>query len=189
VTPTQDLVTIDIGLIQWIESALCVDCGPSREVVEALHKRVELAYAEGRDPELDSGLVDDTMKALDGGWLKLYELRPIQRLRGWHRLRHGSIAVPRGRLAEVARVLDGLTLALGSECDEMLREYDLYRVGEPATWPEDDQWWAIHVEERAQVLTSMAEHDMCGFCTWCQIVQLRDQCEAILRAASGKAAA
>jgi len=178
-------VIVPISLIQWIEGVLCVDCAPPREVIEALHERVEACYDEHRDPDDDLLLCEDTRKALDGGWLRLYELRPIQRLRGWHRTRYGNVTVSRGQLTEVARVLDGLTLALGSECDEVLREYDLDGVGPPPRHPCPDKYWPGYVQERAGVLKSMAETDYCGECTWCQVVRLRDQCDAILGTGDG----
>jgi hypothetical protein len=173
-------VAVDIRLIQWIESVLCVDSAPSRETVEALHERVEACWDAGLDPDDDLLLCEDTWKALDGGWLRLYEIRPIQQLRGWHRTRYGNVTVPRHRLEEVARVLDGLTLALGSECDETLREYDADQVGPPPRHPCPDNYWPGYVRERAGVLRSMAETGYCGECTWCQVVRLRDQCWASL---------
>lgn len=178
-----ELVTIDIRLIQWIESVLCLDDAPTREVVEALHERVQACRAEHRDPKLELELVEDRHKALSGGWLKLYELRPIQQLRGWHRVRYGNVVVHRDLLTEVARVLDLLTLALGNECDSTLEEYSLHHVGEPPQHPVPDQYWTQYACERAAVLKSMAEYGECGECTWCQVIRLRDQCEAALSGA------
>jgi hypothetical protein len=173
-------IVLDIGLIQHIESVLCVDCALPRGMVEALHERVEACYDEGRDPELDRTLVADTEEALEGGWLRLYELRPIQQLRGWHRARYGNITVSRDLLVEVARVLDGLTLALDSECDDPVEDYGLSQVGPPPRHPIPDDWWPRHVQERTAVLKSMTETGFCGECTWCQVVRLRDRCENML---------
>lgn len=151
--PLQDPVQIDVSIVQWIEGALCVDCCPSRDEVEAL-----------------------------GGWLQLYELRAIQQLRGWHRLRYGSITVPRDRLEAVSDVLGYLLVnALDSECDDTLKDLDLYRIGPPPRHSVPDRYWAAHVRERASVLKLMTEREMCGECTWCQVTRLRDQCDDILK--------
>ena len=180
-TTTTETCTIDIGLIQHIEGVLCADCAPPREEIEALHERVEACYDRHEDPDRDAQLVEDTNKALDGGWLRLYEVRPIQQLRGWHRVRYGNVTVSRGILAQVARVLDGLTMALSEECDEILAEYDLHRVGPPSRHPVPDQYWTQHVRERAAILKQASQSRSslyrCGECTWCQVIRLRDQCE------------
>lgn len=180
--PLQDPVQIDVSIVQWIEGALCVDCCPSRDEVEALHARVQACYDGHRDPELEGDLVEDTLKALEGGWLQLYELRAIQQLRGWHRLRYGSITVPRDRLEAVSDVLGYLLVnALDSECDDTLKDLDLYRIGPPPRHSVPDRYWAAHVRERASVLKLMTEREMCGECTWCQVTRLRDQCDDILK--------
>lgn len=173
-------VVVDVGFIQHIECALAVDCADSPSIVAPLierdRSRRSLTDAEQRalDAEID--------RARDGSWLELWELHAIQRLRGWHRVRYGSVTVDRDTLADVCRVLDVLTCALGNECDETLCEVgvDQVRVAPVA----DTEFWPANW--RGLVLASMRETGYCGDCLWCQVCRLYDQCREIL---SGKAAA
>ena len=176
-------VTIDIGIIDWIDSVLCMDLAPPRGVIEALHDREQAHYDAWTNPDADDQLVEDIRKALDGGWLQLDEVRAFQRLRGWHRVRYGNVTVPREHLADAAYMLGCISSDYADECDQTLEDYGLSRVGPP----EDPYWvtgphWPSRIRERAGVLKSMAERGTCGECTYCQIVSLREQCYAILNA-------
>ncbi len=51
-------------------------------------------------------------------WLDPYEVNAVQRLRGWHRLRHGTLTVSADHLAAVRNVLDQILLATEAECEE-----------------------------------------------------------------------
>ena len=77
-------------------------------------------------------------------------------------------------------MLDNLTLSLEGECEEMLEEYGLSRVGVIPQFPVPPQWQSAHVRERAAILKSMQETDTCGECQWCQALRLRDRCDGIL---------
>lgn len=133
-------VTVDISLIQWIESVTNVDGAPPPGVISPLAARVEDDRDDMRNPEYDEDLVADTRKALDGCWLYLDEIHAIQRLRGWHRARYGRVTVDAYWLARARNVLDNLTLSLEGECEEMLEEYGLSRVGPPPQFPVPPQW-------------------------------------------------
>jgi hypothetical protein len=164
-------VTVDVGFIQQIESALATDVCPSPDVVAPLAERDRNRW--GLTPQEERALGDEIQRAMDGDWLELWEVHAIQRLR------YGSVAVDRDALREVCLVLDGLTLSLGSECDETLREVgvDLVRTGpvdDPDFWPAN---W------RGLVLASMKATGYCGDCLWCQVCHLHDQCSALLDAA------
>lgn len=173
-------VTIEIGLIQWIESVTNVDTAPPPGVISPLVARVEGDRDDMRNPEFDEELVADTRKALDGCWLCLDEIHAIQQLRGWHRARYGRVTVDAYWLARARNVLDNLTLSLEGECEEMLEEYGLSRVGVIPQFPVPPQWQSAHVRERAAILKSMQETDTCGECQWCQALRLRDRCDGIL---------
>lgn len=172
-------ITIDIGLIQWIESATMVDCEPSPNIIAPLVARCEARL--GLDAPDDPALDGDIDKALDpwGGILYLQEIHAIQQLRGWHRSRYGRVTVDAARLAEVRNVLDGLSLSFGEECDQTIEDYWLDRVrsdGKYRTGPDG-------IEVRAEVLAYLRKHGSCGECSWCHAVRLRDECDSILDAA------
>ena len=50
-------VSVDIGIIEWIESVLCMDLAPSREVIESLHDREQAHYDARTNPSADDQLV------------------------------------------------------------------------------------------------------------------------------------
>jgi len=164
-------VTVPVGLIEHIESALAVDACESPSVIARL---AEQDRNRCRLNALQERALDEKIRyAMDGDWLELWEVHAIQRLRGWHRLRYGSVAVDRDALREVYLVLGGLTISLGDECDETLREVgvDRVRTGPPAEWIAD---W------RGEVLAAMKAAGYCGDCLWCQVCSLYDKCGAIL---------
>lgn len=168
-------VTVDVGLIQHIESALAVDCCPPPDAIAPLAERDENRFILTRQEE--DALDGEIRRVMDDVWLlELWELHAIQRLRGWHRLRYGSVTVDRDALSQVCSALSNLSCGLGNECDEALRECGVDRVriapvGDPGAWLAP---W------RGQVLASMRETGYCGDCLWCQVCHLHDQCSAIL---------
>lgn len=165
-------VVMDIGLIEEIEAAVMMDCEPSPSVIAPLYDRAEVCAPSDRT------LNDDISEALDpwGGILSLEEVHAIQRLRGWHRTRHGNVTVDAYWLAETRNVLDSLTLSYGEECDGTIEDFGLGRVttGKPAK---------VDREIRAEVLAYLRKYKTCGECNWCHVLRLRDQCDALLDAA------
>jgi hypothetical protein len=157
-------VTIDVGLIQHIESAFWVDTAPPPDVIAPIVARIdaESARVNWVSPELEEA----ARKATDGSLLDIDEIHAIQQLRGWHRQRYGNIVVDAYWLAAVRNVLDTLTLALGSECDTELKQAKA-----------DGGDWYPEMQAR------MDREQMCGECQRCQAMDLRDRCDAILDAA------
>ena len=156
-------VTIDVGLLQHIESAFWVDTAPPASKIARLVGIVERVGRHQADQY--PALVWAWEAASDGSLLTVDEIHAIQQLRGWHRQRYGNITVDTCWLAEVRNVLDTLTLALGSECDTELE--NAKRDG--------DEWYP-------QIQARMDREQMCGECQWCQAMDLRDSCDAILDA-------
>jgi|SRR6185312_14277047 len=173
---TLDELTVDVRLIQHIESTLAVDACESPSVIARL---AELDRNRWRLNALQERALDEKIRyAMDGDWLELWEVHAIQRLRGWHRIRYGSVTINRDVLADVCRVLDVLTCALDNECDETLCEVGVDRV---RTGPGDDpDFWPANW--RGQVLAAMKATGYCGDCLWCQVCRLYDQCSEILQA-------
>lgn len=167
-------VDIDVGFLLNVECTLAVDCAESRDVIVPLierdrsHRSLTDAEQRALDTEID--------RATDGSWLTLWELYAIQKLRGWHRVRYGSITVDREALRSVCRVLGDLTCALGSECDETLREIGVEQVRIEEV--KDPEWLAPW---RGEVLAKMRATGYCGDCLWCQVCHLHDQCFAMLK--------
>jgi hypothetical protein len=172
-------VSMNISLIEEIEAAVMIDCEPGPSVIAPLFARAEalLEWNAPSDPTLD----DDVRAALDewGGVLMLEEVHAVQRLRGWHRTRSGSVTVDACWLAEVRNLLDSLTFSYEEECDQTLKDYGLDRVRPVDTLPDGPDG----PEVRAEVLVYFRKYDSCGECNWCHVLRLRDQCDAILDAA------
>jgi hypothetical protein len=157
-------VVIDVGLLQHIESAFWLDCAPPASKIARL---IEIVERVGRrEAERYPALVHAWEAASDCMLLTVDEIYAIQRLRGWHRQQYGNITVDAYWLAEVRNVLDTLTLALGNECDEEL-----------AQAKQDGAEWYAEMQAR------MDRDQGCGDCQWCQALDLRDRCDAILDAA------
>lgn len=174
-------VRIDVSLLERIEELAEIDCAAPPDVIASLWARAEAAAAAGRNPEYDLVLTAETQEALDGHWLSLWETHAIQRLRGWSRARYGLITVDARWLSAVRNVLDDFTLSFGDACDETLREYGIDAVRSDAA--RDTSHWPGFADVRAEVLASMAKHRICGECTWCRALLLRDEVDAVLDAA------
>lgn len=157
-------VTIPVSLLQHIESAFWVDTAPPPDVIAAIVARID---AEGArlNPWASPELEEAARKATDCQILNVDEIHAVQQLRGWHRQRYGNITVDAWWLTAVRNMLDSLTLSLGEECDEMLREAE------------------YDPELHAQIKARMDRDQGCGDCQWCQALDLRDRCDAILDAA------
>src|SRR5262249_7526595 len=115
-------VTIDVRLLEEIETATMIDEAPSPSVIAPLNARADELRDAYRSPEDDPELVEAAQKAMDWAFLNVWEAHAVQRLRGWHRTRYGRIQVSAGWLSAVRNLLDGLTLSLGDTCDEELTE-------------------------------------------------------------------
>lgn len=158
--------TIEVRLLDEIEGTLALDLYDRSEIA-AIAARVDAHEAARTDPERDEELCEATRQALDGGWLHFTEVLAIQRLRGWHRTRAGRIMVDGGRLWDAYRALGNLTLSLGSECEDEIRELE---------YPGNED---ILAAARA----SMAATGYCGECQWCTVMRLRSECGRELHAA------
>ncbi len=155
-------IDIDVRLLQHVESAFWLDCAPPASKIARL---VGIVERVGRhEAERYPALVRAWEAASDCMILTVDEIYAIQRLRGWHRQRYGNIAVDAYWLTKVRNVLDTLALGLGSECDTELEN----ATGEP---------WHLEMKSR------MERGQGCGDCLWCQALELRDRCDAILDAA------
>lgn len=175
-SPVRGPVTVTVRLLEEIEAVTAADCELPPSVIAPLAARAEAARSS--PPAADPALEEDIETALGryGGVLHLDEIHAIQRLRGWHRTRHGNITVDAYWLAETRNVLDTLTFD-GEECDQVLGEYGLDRVtAGPGVTPAYDGF----ARERARILQALAETGSCGVCAFCRELRLRDECDTIL---------
>lgn len=157
-------VTFDVMLLHEIEGTFALDLAAHPDVIAALMKRADEADNGWIGADVEAALRADIAEALAPSWLELFEVSAFQRLRGWHRLRYGSITVPRDRLADVRRALNTIAMAISSECDT---EIDELKDCDP---PE--------LYQRA--IKSMADTGYCGECQWCTAVRLWERCEELL---------
>lgn len=171
-------VRIDVSMLEAIEELAAIDCAASPDVIANLWMRADAERDAGRDPEWDDTLCADVTDALDGHWLSLWETHAIQRLRGWHRARYGLIAVDARWLTAARNVLDDFTLSFDGGCDETLSEYGIERVR--AASPRDNSAWPDFADVRAEVIVLMTTRGLCGECTWCRALILRDEVDAVL---------
>lgn len=98
-------------------------------------------------------------------YLDAQEVDAVQSLRGWHRLRHGTVAVDARWLAEVRNVLDALIMAW-TGCEEYAADLS----------PEAE------ADELALVQTAVDEGRWCDRCQRCQFGIMRDRIDAALDA-------
>lgn len=151
-------VRLDIGVLQEIESCLCLDTFDPA-VVWPLIRREEAQEHRGWPPApADPDLEDDIAKALDGEWLYLYEIAPLLRLRGWNRLRYGQITVKVRDMHDASWALGLIVGGLGGECEDQLRQLDYEGDG--------------IAEIREAVKAQLAKDGTCGECLWCQVRRL-----------------
>lgn len=158
-------VKIDMALIREIEWVLDMEPGhrPSRADVVAAREELHREAAEhGYWPwTYDStGIVHDMWEVL--------EVDAVQRLRGWHRARYGTVTTDAAALSQVRNFLDGLLLSgYGQDCEQLLSEI------------EDDECCA---EEAAIVKAAIDGGKDCLRCEDCRILTLRDRCDETLDA-------
>jgi len=156
---------IDIRLIEEIEEATWIDQMPPASLVAPLAARTEAAqsYPYPHDATLDDEIEAAFQKANSpGGWLEIREIHAVQQLRGWHRIRFGTVTVTRERLNGAGRVLADLSAALDCQGDTELASL----THDPALY--------------RQVKTRVEETRYCGECHWCWITRLRDEARSIL---------
>lgn len=154
---------IDVGLLEEIEAVLAIDTVPAPDVILPLMRRREAQWrVQCNTP--DDVLEGDIEKALDGEWLHLEEIAPIQRLRGWNRLRYGQITVKVRDLRDVSSVLGNIAMSLDGECDGMADEF-----GYPGA-----------EDILAAVKAQMAKNGTCGECQWCNVRRLGAACDDAL---------
>jgi hypothetical protein len=166
-------IEIDIRLIAEVEELACIDCEPGPEVVAPLMARADALRAEWRDPELDDDLCADVHKALDpyGSYLNIAEIHSVQRLRGWHRVKYGTVAVDLRWFTEVRHLLSNLAMGTDSDCENELRS--MCHPGE----------WDLHAASIKRMITD----GTCGECKWCWTIRLLNEFDDARGTARGAA--
>lgn len=155
--------TVDAHLLTELDWLLDMDQAAPRGTVKPIAD--EIRERLGRP-----GAVYDDVWNLDEAegihdWLTVQEVDAVQRLRGWHRLRHGPVQVDAGALSEVRNLLDRLTMSWTS-CEENAD-------GNPYDY--DDAELAF---VRAQLAKQPPE--ICYRCNWCQFLIMRDRIDYLL---------
>jgi hypothetical protein len=179
-------ILVDIGLIAEIEEALCMGDAPPPDVVAPLAARIEAHRAAFGNPYLDEELQEDIRRVLQpqfGCFLELWEIHAMQRLRGWHRARFGTVEADARWLAEVRDVLYRLWHELSDECEQEVEHYGLDRVSPAATRKLADREYPSFREARSSVLASMTagwRRWQCGECKSCWVISLHERCATIL---------
>ena len=160
-------VTIDARLLAEIEAVLMMDVAePPGVVAPRAARRWEIrqrptVWEGGRPVALDFGPEPEVHDYLD-----VDDVHAVQRLRGWHRVRHGRITVSAHWLCETRNVMDGLTLAGMAECSDLLADLERDDADYAAVFAavDEDRW-------------------NCGLCETCRLLRLRDEADAALDAA------
>lgn len=150
---------IPAQLLDDIDGTLDMDTAAPRSKVKPIADRLR---DYDRDLDLDWDL-DHTEGIHD--YLRVREVDAVQRLRGWHRLRYGTVTVDAGALSDVRNVLDGLTLSW-TGCEENA----------------DGNPYGYDDAELAYVQAQLKKGEMCYRCIWCQFLILRDRIDWLLDA-------
>jgi hypothetical protein len=145
-----------VTLLQDIEWVLDMDTASSRDVVWPLAAQLQIY---DRDLSLDRER--DCVEGIHD-WLRVCEVDAVQRLRGWNRLRYGTITVSAANLCTVRNLFDTL-LYEWSECDDYLLGLD---DGDPA--------------EVTIVRRAVKEGVCCNRCPHCKFCLLRDRIDVLL---------
>jgi hypothetical protein len=152
-------VKVDAHLLTELDWLLDMDTAAPRDVVAPL-------AAHLRDYHRDTDL-DYEHNHVEGvhDYLTVLEVDAMQRLRGWHRLRYGTLTVEARWLAEVRNALDLLVLGgYGEECEDYLSQLDY----DPA--------------EHAIVKAAVDAGERCYRCEHCQYVVMTSRLDVILDA-------
>jgi hypothetical protein len=139
--------------LDWL---LDMDTAAPRGVVKPLADRLRDYH---RDPDLDMN-IQCSEEIHD--YLRVLEVDAVQRLRSWHRLRHGTITVEARWLCEVRNLLDSLLYSWGIECED-------YATG-------------LDSAEAAIVDPAIEQDRRCNRCPWCQFLVMRDRIDVLLDA-------
>lgn len=151
-------VKVDAHLLTELDWLLDMDTAAPREVVAPL-------AAQLRDHKRDTDLDYEHRTEGVHDYLTVLEVDAMQRLRGWHRLRHGTLTVEARWLAEIRNALDLLVLGgYGVECEDYLSELDY----DPA--------------ERAIVKAAVDADKPCYRCEHCQYCVMTDRLDVLLDA-------
>lgn len=161
-------VAVDAGLLLDMWWTLGMDEAPPRARIKTLADKVRAGPEAGQDPEDDGNLTEEALALREElpVYVPLLEADALQRLRGWHRLRHGTVTVEAAYLCEVRNLLDSLTISLGSSCEEELEAL------------KDEGLTDLAAEAEAAIAAS----GFCGYCEWCRFLELRDRCDDALDA-------
>ena len=109
-------------------------------------------------------------------YLSAAQVDTIQRLRGWNRLRHGSITVDAGLLSGVRNTLDSETFHR-TQCEDFLDEL---RDEIGMSSPGQESYAAVLQTEFAAIEPRVENGGVCGRCPWCQALALRDVLDELL---------
>jgi hypothetical protein len=154
-------VTVPAALLADIDWVLDMDTAAPRSQVVAFMADVAAVKTTGKDPAREQGLIDRALTDPVHDWLNPAETSAVQKLRGWHRAKRGTVVVDAGLLAEVRNIFDGLAVEFDS-CESYL---DLLEPDEP-----------IYPVVKAAVDTGTC----CYCCSWCKYVVMRDRIDRFL---------
>jgi len=147
---------VSASMLTELDWLLDMDTAAPRNIVKPLADQL-------RDHHRDLRL-DTDIQCSEGihDYLRVLAVDAVQRLRGWHRLRHGTITVEARWLCEVRNLLDSLLYSWGIECED-------YATGLGPT-------------EAAIVQAAIEQGRTCTRCPWCQFLVMRDRIDALLDA-------
>lgn len=151
-------VSIPVSLLIELEWLLDMDTAAPRSVVMPLADQL-------RDYDRDMVHDDDLNHTVVHDYLTVLEVDAMQRLRGWHRLRYGTITADAQWLSVVRNTLDGLLIdGYGEDCEEYVSQLDY----DPA--------------ELALVAAAIGRGESCYRCERCQYSVMEDRLDALLDA-------
>lgn len=157
-------VNVDIRLVDDVEWVLSMHSAEPPEVVRRLVEQMQ-RYAD--QPERVDQVLRDRWYASGmedvHDFLEPWEVYVVYRLRGWHRLRHGTVTVDARWLCEVRNLLDGLALSW-NDCE-------VYAA---------DLGWDEGGPELLIVKRAVAEGRLCWRCERCRFVVVRDRIDVAL---------
>lgn len=152
---------IPVWLLEEIEHTLNMDAAASRAEVIA-------AVAANKDTEVHDLLHVDEVDA-------------VQKLRGWHRARRGTIVVDAHDLSRVRNLLDTLTYDT-AECEDHLEELQHELEGVPA-----NDRHSAHADDLETLIRfvepAIKAREACGQCEKCRVLALRDLVDELMDAA------
>ncbi|MCU1696104.1 MAG: hypothetical protein JWR34_2167 [Mycobacterium sp.] len=146
-------------LLVAIDGVLDMDAAAPRSVVKPLADRLR-DYNRDLDIDMDIECTEGIHP-----YLQVSEVDAVQRLRGWHRLRYGTVTVDAEALSDVRNVLDTLTLSWSS-CHENAE-------GNPYGYDEI---------ELTYVQAQLKKNEICYRCQWCEFLILRERIDWLLDA-------